>query len=179
MPEPQSAFVSLGSNIEPGRYLPLAAGRLRGLGEVLAASRVYRNPALGSRPQPDYLNAAVLLRTVVAPLRFREQLRRIEADLGRTRTADKYAPRTIDLDLCLYGTVVFDSPELKLPSPDILRRAYLAVVLAELAPDLPHPTTGEPLQAIADRLRPGAELIHEPGVVLIPAEERQSENVRR
>lgn len=89
---------------------------------------------------------------------IRNTLRRIEVDLGRLRTEDKYAPRTIDLDLCLLGDQVLETSEFKLPDPDILSLAHLTVPMAELAPDYLHPVTGEALQAIADRLRPEAKL---------------------
>jgi 2-amino-4-hydroxy-6-hydroxymethyldihydropteridine diphosphokinase len=80
------------------------------------------------------------------------------------RTEDKYAPRTIDLDLCLLGDTVLNTPELTLPDPDLLSRPHLAVTMAELAPGFIHPLTQEPLRAIADRLRSGAELVARPDV---------------
>lgn len=89
---------------------------------------------------------------------IRNTLRRIETDLGRLRTEDKYAPRTIDLDLCLLGDQVLETSEFKLPDPDILSLAHLTVPMAELAPDYLHPVTGEALHVIADRLRPEAKL---------------------
>jgi len=69
-------------------------------------------------------------------------LRRIEADLGRVRTADKYAARTIDLDILLYGDRIIDQPDLKVPDPDLRERAFLIVPLAELAPDVVLPDDG-------------------------------------
>ena len=163
---PEQAFISIGSNIEPENYLPQAVEMLREIGKILRISTVYQNPAIASGPQPDYLNATVLVVTSLEPLEIRRRLRVIENKLGRTRGADKYAPRTIDLDLCLYGSLMMNSEELTLPSPDIEKRAYLAVTLAELAPDLPHPITGEPLQILANRLRPGAKLIPRPDLCL-------------
>jgi 2-amino-4-hydroxy-6-hydroxymethyldihydropteridine diphosphokinase len=162
----EKAFIAIGSNIDPLRYLPLAVGRLAELGRLVGVSRVYQNPALGPTPQPDYLNAAVLVETDLAPLDLRTQLRDIEARLGRVRNDDRYAPRTIDLDLCLYAHVVAETPELTLPSPEILCRAYLAVTLAELAPGFQHPVTGEPLRVIADRLRHSVPLIPRTDVLI-------------
>lgn len=173
MPEP--AFISLGSNIEPETFLPRTVKQLDALGRVVAVSRVYQSAAIAPDPQPDFLNAAALLRTAAEPLEMRAALRNIEAALGRIRGTDKNAPRTIDLDLCLYADRILRTPELVLPAPEILERAYLAVTLAELAPDFRHPVTGETLRAIADRLRPSARLVLRADVVLpIPHRERET-----
>lgn len=161
---PEFAFVALGSNIEPERHLPRAAQRLREVGHLIRVSNVYQNPALGPTAQPDFLNAAALLETSLSAEEIRRCLRRIEADLGRMRTGDKYAARTIDLDLCLLGSQVFESSLITLPDPELLTRPHLAVTLAELAPGFLHPVTGEPLSAIAERLRPGADLRPRPDV---------------
>jgi len=161
------AFLALGSNIDPRRHLPLAATRLTALGRLVAASRVYASPAVGPPGQPDFANAAVLLATDLAAAELRRQLREIESDLGRVRAGDRYAPRPIDLDLILYDDLVLDTPELRLPDPDLLVRPYLAVTVAELDPARRHPVTGETLGEIASRLRPGARLTPLP-VILLP-----------
>lgn len=157
------AIVALGSNIQPETNLPLAVARLRPLG-AQAVSRAYQNRALGDRSQPDFINAAALLETAQGPSALRAALRQIEADLGRQRTADKYAPRTIDLDLLLLGDQIVDGPEWWLPDPGLLELAHLAVPAAEIAPDVIHPMSGETLQGVADRLRPSAELRPRPDV---------------
>jgi len=155
---PDWAFISMGSNITPEKYLPLAVQRLRLLGEVLGTSCVYQNPPIGRPEQADFLNAAALLATRLAPLEIRNHLRKIETDLGRVRTEDKFAARTMDLDLCLLGDMIIDTPEITLPDPEILSRGHLAIPMAELAPNYLHPVTSETLQQIADRLRPNAAL---------------------
>ena len=160
------AFIALGSNIDPEINLPLAAARLSELGNPNAVSKVYQNPAIADEPQPDYLNAAVLIETTLDPLTIRDKLREIEADLGRIRTEDKFAPRTIDLDLCLLGDRVLDNELISLPDPDILKRAHLAVTLAELRPDYLHPITGDSLEEIANELQKDAELKPRPDIVL-------------
>lgn len=149
---PEWAFISLGSNISPEKYLPLAILRLHHLGQILGISKVYQNPAVGRPEQAEFLNAAVLLETELTPLEIRNQLRKIEADLDRVRTEDKFAARTIDLDLCLMGDWIMDTPEITLPDPEILTRGHLAIPLAELSPAFHHPITGETLQQIADKL---------------------------
>ncbi len=163
---PELAFISLGSNIEPEAHLPRALTRLRQLGRLLACSGVYQNPAIAKEPQPDYLNAAVLIETELSPLKIRERLREIEAQLGRVRTKDKNAPRTIDLDLCLYGDLQMESPELSLPDPDILRRPHLAKTMADLHPSMNYPGTSDTLAQIADALHPGSQLVERLDVLL-------------
>jgi 2-amino-4-hydroxy-6-hydroxymethyldihydropteridine diphosphokinase len=164
------AFIALGSNIDPETNLPLAAARLSDLGNPIAVSKVYQNPAIAAEPQPDYLNAAVLIETPLDPLTIRDKLREIEAGMGRIRTEDKFARRTIDLDLCILGDRVLDHAQLSLPDPDLLERAYLAVTLAELRPDYPHPLTGETLKEIANKLQKDVNLHPRPDVV-IPSRE--------
>lgn len=154
----EPAFISLGSNIEPESNLIAAAVALRGLGLPQAASNVYRNPAIGPTPQPEFLNAAVLLNTDVAAQDIRQMLRQIEGQLGRQRTSDKYAPRTIDLDLCLFGNHIINQGEIRVPDPEIETRAHLAVPLAELDPQFIHPILEISLEEIASRLAPHKSL---------------------
>jgi 2-amino-4-hydroxy-6-hydroxymethyldihydropteridine diphosphokinase len=129
-------------------------------------SEVYENPAVGDRPQPDFLNAVVALEVDLDPRALQAELRRIEAGLGRARTADKYAPRTIDLDLLLYGDQVIQEGRLRVPDPELPRRAHLAIPLAELAPDQVHPELGESFATIAARLRPDSRLHPRPDLKL-------------
>lgn len=158
------AFISLGSNIEPERYLALAVKGLHALGEIRSVSMVYQNPSIGPTPQPDFLNAAVAVATGFPAGEIRACLRALEAELDRVRTQDKFAARTIDLDLCLLGDRILREPELVVPDPDLLTRAHLIVPIAELDPDFLHPETGERLQTIANRLRNSAELTPRPDV---------------
>lgn len=155
---PEVALISIGSNIDPEKNLPLAAQRLKELGAIIGFSTVYQNPAVGPTPQPDYLNAAAIIETEMSADKIRNTLRDIEADLGRLRTDDKFAPRTIDLDLCLLGDQIVETSELRLPDPDILTSAHLTIPMAELIPNYLFPLTGESLRTIADRLRPEAKL---------------------
>jgi 7,8-dihydro-6-hydroxymethylpterin-pyrophosphokinase len=78
-----------------------------------------------------------------------EVLRGIEAELGRVRTEDKYAARTVDLDIAIYGDAVVSEPDLRIPDPDIRKRPFIAVPLLELAPFLMLPDTGEALSSLA------------------------------
>lgn len=154
----ERAFISIGSNINPELHIPLAVARLAELGHVRAISNVYENQAIGPKGQPDFLNAAVLVDTDLPLDELLEKLSAIEDALGRVRTADKFSPRTIDLDVCLFGDLVRETPRPVLPDPDILTRGYLAVTLAELDPGFRHPVTDESLAELAARVRTGAQL---------------------
>ena len=153
-------FIALGSNIEPEKNLPEAIKRLAARVTLVRTSRVYRSAALDSAGQPDstrpdFLNAAVLIETDLPPYNLKfTALRAVEAELGRVRTADKIASRTIDLDLALYGSLVLDDPDsgLVLPDPSILTQAHVVLPLADLDPEFVHPLTGETLSEIAARL---------------------------
>jgi 2-amino-4-hydroxy-6-hydroxymethyldihydropteridine diphosphokinase len=110
---------------------------------------------VGPPGQPEFANAAALLYWSGDPSALRERLRSLEAALGRSRGVDRYAPRTIDLDLVFHGTGVYETEGLRLPDPDLAHQAYLAVPAAEVAPAWVHPDTGETLQEIAARLLAG------------------------
>ena len=150
---PVNVIVGMGSNQEPERHLPRAARMLGERAEVLAASSAWATTPVGPPGQLAFVNAAVLLRTTLPPERVKpELLRPIEAALGRVRTADRFAPRPIDLDLVAYGDEVLRSAGLEVPDPDLLRHAHVALPASEVAPDWLHPQTGEPPRAIADGL---------------------------
>jgi 2-amino-4-hydroxy-6-hydroxymethyldihydropteridine diphosphokinase len=160
-PDSTRAYICLGSNIQPDVHIVGAVERLAGSLRVVGASRVYESEAKGSAGAPRFLNAAIMVDTDLAPrvLKF-EVLRPIERELGRVRTADPNEPRTIDLDLALYGAVVTEDPtgDLILPDPDILRCAHVTLPLADLAPRLRHPVTGEALGSIAQRLAEASDI---------------------
>ncbi len=152
---PIRTLISVGSNIAPRRNLPEALRRLAPRLRLLALSPVYETEPIGTTHAPAFLNAAILAETAVAPRALKHDvLRPVERELGRERGADADAPRTLDLDIALYGDLVLRDPEqgLEIPDPDILRRAHVAVPLADLAPDFVHPLTGETLAEIASRL---------------------------
>ncbi len=159
-------LISVGSNIEPRRHLPEALRRLGPRLRVLALSRVYETEPVGAAGTPPFLNAAILAETVLAPLDLKHQvLRPVERELGRERGADADAPRTLDLDIAIFGDLVLREPALglEIPDPDVLSRAHVAVPLADVAPNLRHPVTGETLAEIAARLGPLESLASLPG----------------
>lgn len=146
------AFVAAGSNIAPARNLHRAIGLLAGRLRVRGISTVYCTVPEGRPGQPPFYNCVLEIETGSPPAELKAQLRAIEDDLGRVRTADRYAPRTIDLDLVLYDDLVLAGGGLVLPDPRIRERPFLAVPLAELAPDLVLPGSGQLVRDLADRM---------------------------
>ncbi|MGH9464880.1 MAG: 2-amino-4-hydroxy-6-hydroxymethyldihydropteridine diphosphokinase, partial [Thermoanaerobaculia bacterium] len=155
-------IIGLGSNVDPERHLAAALARLARALEVTNVSSVYASDPVGAPGSARFLNAAVGAWTDLEPARLKaEVLRPIEAALGRHRTGDRNAPRTIDLDLLLYGEAVIEDRErgLRLPDPELLARAHVAVPAAEVWPEGVHPVTGETLGAIAARLATNSGLV--------------------
>jgi 2-amino-4-hydroxy-6-hydroxymethyldihydropteridine diphosphokinase len=140
------AYIGLGSNIEPEQNLARALELLARRVDLLSISTFYRTAPLGRSDQPAFLNGACCVATSLAPrtLKF-DVLRGIERALGRVRTADKFAPRTADLDILLYGDTICADDDLRIPDPEIRERPFVAVPLLELAPDAVLPDTGERL----------------------------------
>jgi len=136
------AFIAVGSNIYPEENVRAALLALARQEQVMAVSTIYLTEPEGRLNQPNFYNCVVEIKTEKTPEVLKYQfLRRIEADLGRQRTSDKFAPRTIDLDLMLYDDLVLNTDGLVLPDPEIASRPFLAACLSELAPDLILPGT--------------------------------------
>ena len=165
------AYLSLGSNIEPERNLPAAVKLLARYGYVRAVSSVWETEPVGKADQPKFLNAAVLLETVLSAQALREQaITQIEGSLGRVRTEDKNAPRTIDIDIMLFNHDTLQIGQRHIPGSDILERPFVAIPLAEIDPDYVHPETGQTLQQIAQRM-PVTGMTPRPDVMLLTAHE--------
>ena len=132
-------YVAAGSNVEPEKNLGRALDELEQAFGAVAVSPAYRNPAVGFAGA-DFINLVVRLRTSDSLAQVKRTLERIEVLCGRPRDAPKWASRTMDLDILMYDQVVSDEPGLILPRPDLLRRAFMLKPLADLAPQLRHPT---------------------------------------
>ena len=148
-------LIALGSNIERERYLPEAVRLLRRHPDidVRNVSRVYESPAAGGRNgAPDFHNAAALVRTALGPRQLRAELKAIEAQLGRVRTDDRDAPRTIDLDIAYYDGLVAEFEGWSIPGRDAATAAHIAIPVAEAAPSWQHPTLGLTMSELAEQL---------------------------
>ncbi len=139
-----AAFVALGANIGDARATLRAAfdalADLEGT-RLLRTSSLYRTAPVGLPDQPDFINAAAALETELSPADLLAALHGVEARFGRIRTV-RNGPRTLDLDLLLYGATVLDTPGLTLPHPRLHLRAFVLAPLAEIAPDLAIPGRG-------------------------------------
>jgi 2-amino-4-hydroxy-6-hydroxymethyldihydropteridine diphosphokinase len=144
------AFIAVGSNVDAERNVADALELLGRHLRIVAVSRFYRTPALGAAGRPDFLNGVVEIETELKPAELKRQvLLEVEDALGRERRDDRNAPRTIDLDLVLYGDLVSDEAGIVLPAPEILERAFVALPLLELDQNLVLPGTITPLRELA------------------------------
>ena len=134
-------FVAAGSNVEPERHLEMAVRELERQFPGVRFSSWYRNRAVGFEGE-DFINFVAGFPTELPVAELLARLHAIEALCGRPREALRWAPRSMDLDVLLYGDLVCQEAHLKLPRPDLVKRAYMLGPLAEIAPDLVHPTEG-------------------------------------
>jgi len=143
-------YLDLGSNIEPEHNLPAAIKLLAKLSTLIAVSSVWETKPLGMPNQPNFLNAGVLVETNLGAAQFkRTVIHNIEQALGRTRSKNKNAPRTIDIDIILFNSEIFELDGRQIPNKELVERSFVAASLAEISPDYVHPETGQTLQEIA------------------------------
>jgi 2-amino-4-hydroxy-6-hydroxymethyldihydropteridine diphosphokinase len=149
------AYVGLGANLgDREAALRAAVGRLAaepGV-ELVAVSSIRETEPVGIVDQPSFLNAAAAIETDVPARELLDRLIEIERRLGRTRVGPPFGPRTIDLDLLLYGDLAVDEPGLTVPHPRLHERRFALEPLVELDPELVGPGLG-PLAAILARLQ--------------------------
>ena len=141
------AFIGLGSNLgEREAMIRMALDDLARLPFTLLvrASSLYDTEPAGEVDQPNFLNAVAQIDTELTARQLLWNLQLIEKRLGRARS-QRWGPRTIDLDLLLYGSLVVDEPDLKVPHPEIAKRSFVLVPLVELDPLIIHPVSGETL----------------------------------
>ena len=129
-----TAYIALGSNLgDREATLNSALKRLRDLGEVTAVSSIFETDPVGFADQPPYLNAVIELGTKLSAEELLTELQKVEMEYGRERSFQN-APRTLDLDLLLYGDIVIESAELIVPHPRMHERAFVLTPLVEIAP---------------------------------------------
>ncbi len=150
------AFIAVGSNIKPAYNVKSAILQLSEKEHILGISTVYQTRPKEGLDQPSYYNCVVEIETKTSPEDLKYKLlRKIENDLDRKRSKDKYASRTIDLDLILYDDLVMKTDDLTIPDPQIASRPYLAIPLYELNPDLVPPGSGLGIKELVSNLSKG------------------------
>jgi 2-amino-4-hydroxy-6-hydroxymethyldihydropteridine diphosphokinase len=141
----ETAYIALGANIPspagtPRQTLGAAVVRLAELGRITAKSSYYETAPVGFADQPTFLNAAIAIETQLEPRTLLDHLLEIERSFGRDRSHGiSNGPRTLDLDLLLYGDRILDTDVLQLPHPRMAQRSFVLLPMAEIAPELLHP----------------------------------------
>ena len=141
------AYIAIGSNL--ASPLEQVNAAVEALGEIpqsriVAVSSFYRTPPLGPQDQPDYLNAAVVLETELGPEALLDNTQRIELQQGRVRKAERWGPRTLDLDIMLFGHETINTERLTVPHYDMKNRGFMLWPLYEVAPSLTFPDAHVP-----------------------------------
>lgn len=132
-------FIGLGANLaQPIAQLQQALIAIKALPntKLVAASSFYGSKPMGPQDQPNYVNAVVAIDTSLAPLALLDHLQHIEQQQGRQRKAERWGPRTLDLDILLYGQQLINSERLTIPHYGLNQREFVLYPLAEIAPEL-------------------------------------------
>jgi 2-amino-4-hydroxy-6-hydroxymethyldihydropteridine diphosphokinase len=157
------AYIGMGGNLpsqvgRPEATLTAAAERLNSLGRITRRSSLYSTGPVGFADQPRFVNAVVELETELEPKRLLEGLLKIEHEFGRDRTAGvRNGPRTLDLDILLYGDVRISEPGLEIPHPRLKERQFVLRPMCEIAPSIVHAGYGVPVSQLLDHLKVGTE----------------------
>ena len=154
----ERAYLSLGSNIgEREKYLRDAIRRLGAMGRVVAVSSLYETEPADFTKQAWFLNSAAILETKLTSVELMVAILRIEQAMARHRTVPK-GPRTIDIDILLFGNLVVNSPELTIPHPAMTQRRFVLEPLAEIAPKVRHPALNKNISELLNEL-PGKQAV--------------------
>ncbi len=157
-----TCLIALGANLGDRRQsLQQAVKKIEAhekVASITVSSMLASEAVGGDSKQGEYLNAAALLETSLPPVRFLKLLQKVENELGRTR-AQRWGPRTIDLDLLLYDDLVVQDPSLSVPHPRMAFRRFVLEPAAEIAPTMVHPTIGWTMEKLLNHLNSAAPYI--------------------
>jgi 2-amino-4-hydroxy-6-hydroxymethyldihydropteridine diphosphokinase len=159
------AYLSLGSNLgNREQNLRGAIRQASAFGRLVAVSSFYQTEPVEFTDQPWFLNCVIALETATQPAQLMAELLRIEHEMGRQRVLKK-GPRSIDIDILLFGDDVVNTPELTIPHPEMGRRRFVLQPLAEIAPELLHPVSQKTVTQILAELPAGQRVQkYEPGI---------------
>jgi len=164
---PNLVYLSLGSNVgDRDTQLRDAQARLGALGRVAAVSSVYETEPVEFTEQAWFLNCVLALETILTPQQLMSAILRIEQEMGRRRTQNK-GPRSIDIDILLFGNEIIELKDLTIPHPAMHQRRFVLGPLAEIAPEVIHPILKMTIRELLDALPPGQairKLKHEPRI---------------
>ena len=147
------AFIGLGANLGPREVTLLRAVDLLAADsgiDVLEISQLRETDPVGDVEQPSFLNGAVAVETTLSPRELLNVLLRVERELGRVRDGERWGPRTIDLDLLLYGNEIVDEESLRVPHPRLHERRFALEPLTDLEPELAIPGRGTVSELLAE-----------------------------
>jgi 2-amino-4-hydroxy-6-hydroxymethyldihydropteridine diphosphokinase len=152
---PNLVYLSLGSNVGDRKaQLQDARARLAAVGRVVAESSFYETEPVEFPQQPWFLNCALALETSKTPPQLMAAILGIEEEMGRRRVQKK-GPRSVDIDILLFGDTIINSPELTIPHPAMQQRRFVLEPSAEIAPELLHPVLKKTIRELRDALPPG------------------------
>ncbi len=171
-----AVYVAAGSNVEPEKYLSVALRALAATYGPLTLSPAYKNKAVGFEGA-DFINLVVGFSTEESVAEVRRQLQKIEAACDRPPDAPKWAPRTMDLDILIFGDLVSNEPGLLIPRPDLLKRPYMLKPMADIAPHVMHPTQGKTMRELWENFPGSGD--HEMVEVLLGGEPTSPHSVPR
>lgn len=154
MTQETHAYIAVGSNIEPMRNIPCCLRMLRSipLSRVTKKSSLYLTKPWGIESQPDFINLVIGLKTRLSPRELLLETQTIETRLERRRTLEN-GPRTIDLDLLLFGDEILDERDLSVPHRGLLLRDFMLIPLIEIAPEAIHPKRGLPVSGLTHEIQ--------------------------
>lgn len=149
-----TAVLGLGSNLgDRVRNLERALDHLRHGVRLERLSSIYETEPVGDREQPWFLNMVCIGATLMKPDALLAYIHRVEDTLGRERGAKRSGPRTVDIDILAHDDLVIDAPELKIPHPRLIERAFVLEPLAEIAPEWRHPVEGKTAAELLEGMR--------------------------
>jgi 2-amino-4-hydroxy-6-hydroxymethyldihydropteridine diphosphokinase len=152
---PRPVYLSLGSNVgDREAQLRAAQARLSAVGRVVVASSFYETEPVEFTEQPWFLNFVLALETSNTPQQLMTAILRIEEEMGRRRTQKK-GPRSIDIDILLFDDIIMDSTNLTIPHPALQQRRFVLEPMAEIAPEVVHPSLKKTIRELRDTLPPG------------------------